>query len=265
MRLFRRKEANRLRECRTGSAVAARGLEDHGEDAGLVAGNDQGDMAIDGHLGLEQLLAGGIDVSGVGEDHGTAQLLLDDDAGGGVAEGAEVVGVHFDRAGPEEFLHAAADRGVEGSSEQCVGGIGDGLLLLLGVEALLAGRVAEGQERDDVGLGKRGIAAVGDGQFLGRSVQAERDVVILNVGRGAEVDDGFDADRICESDVAALKIVAGSGDRGAALGDGDAAQQRRRGQGAAQAQIHVAGQLGKGVLEVQLRRGDDVHVEADVV
>ena len=76
---------------------------------------------------------------------------------------------------------------------------------------------------------------------------------------------GSNAHRVGEVDVAALQVVAGSGDDGAALGDGDAAQQRGRGDGAAQAQIDVAGQLGVGVLEVQLRRRGDVHVEADVV
>jgi hypothetical protein len=70
-----------------------------------------------------------------------------------------------------------------------------------------------------------------------------------NVRRGTEVDHGFDAKRIREGDVAALEVVTGSGNQGAALGNGDAAQQGRRSQCAAQTQIHVAGELGKGVLE----------------
>ncbi len=77
-------------------AVAARGLDDHGEDAGLVAGHDQRDVAIDGHFRLEQLLAGGVDVGGVSERDVAPKLLLDGDARGGVAEGAEVIGVDFD-------------------------------------------------------------------------------------------------------------------------------------------------------------------------
>ncbi len=85
-------------------------------------------------------------------------------------------------------------------------------------------------------------------------MQAEGNVVVLDAGRGVQVDGGLNADRVGEVDVAALQLVAGSGDDAAALGDGDAAQQRGRGQGAAQAQIDVAGQLGIGVLEVQLRR-----------
>jgi hypothetical protein len=100
----------------------------------------------------------------------SAELLLDSDAGGGVAEGAEVIGVDFDGAGAEELLHAAADGGVECAAEQGIGGgIGDGLLLLLGVEALLVGGVAEGEQGDDVGLGQRRIAAVGDAELLRRS------------------------------------------------------------------------------------------------
>ena len=127
-------------------------------------------------------------------------------------------------------------------------------LLLLGVEALLALGAAQGQQGHHVGLRQRRIGAVGDGQLVRGSVQAEGNVVVLDAGGGVQVDEGLNADRVGEVDVAALELVAGSGDDGAALGDGDAAQQRGRGEGAAQAQIHVAGQLGVGVLEVQLRR-----------
>ena len=112
-----------------------------------------GDVAVDGDLGLKQLLAGGVDVGGVGEGDVAAQLFLNDDAGGGVAEGAEVVGIDLDGAGAEEFLHAAADGGVEGAAEQGVGGgVGEGLLLLLGVDALLILGAAEGEQGDDIGL-----------------------------------------------------------------------------------------------------------------
>ena len=84
-------------------------------------------MAVDGDFGLDQLLAGGVDVGGVGEGEVAAQLLLDDDAGGGVAERAEVVGIDFDAAGAEELLDAGADGGVERAAEQGVGGgVGDG-------------------------------------------------------------------------------------------------------------------------------------------
>ena len=185
-------------------------------------------MAVDGDFSLEELLAGGVDVGGVGEGDVAAELFLDDDAGGGVAEGAEVVGVDFDGACAEEFLDAAADGGVEGAAEQGIGGgIGEGLLLLLGVDALLIFSAAEGEQGDDVGLGERRIAAVGDGGLARGFLQAEGDVVILNAGGCAEVDDGLDAYGVGEGDVAALEIVAGSGDDGAALGDGDAALRGR--------------------------------------
>ena len=85
-------------------------------------------------------------------------------------------------------------------------------------------------------------------------MHAESDVVVFDAGGCVEVDGGFNAHRVGEEDVSALELVAGSGDGGAALRDGNAAQQRGRGDGAAQAQVHVSGQLGVGVLEVQLRR-----------
>ena len=222
-------------------------------------------MAIDGHFSLEQLLASGIHVGGVGEGDAAAELLLHGDARGGVAERAQIIGIDFDRAGAEKLLHAAADGGVKGSPEQGVGGIGNGLLLLLRIEALLAGGVAQGQQRDDVGLRQRRVAAVTDGEFLRRTVQAEGDVVVFNVRRGAEVDDGLDAHRVGEGDVAALEVVASSGDQGAALGNGNAAQERGRSQRAVEAEIHVTGQFGEGILETQLRRRDNVHVEAHVI
>ena len=64
-------------------------------------------MAIDGHFCLQQLLAGGVDVSGVGEGDVAAQLFLDRDARGGVAKGAEIVGIDLYGAGAEEFLDSA--------------------------------------------------------------------------------------------------------------------------------------------------------------
>src|SRR5271157_866579 len=247
-------------------AEAAGGFEDHGEDAGLVSGYEQRDVAVDGDLGLEQLLAGCINVGGIGEGDVPAHRLFDDDARGGVAQHAEVVGVHLDRTSPEELLHAAADGGVEGAAEQGVGGgIGKRLLLLLGVKALLILSAAEGQQGNHVGLGQGRIAAVGDGQLLGGSVQAQGDFVVLDASGGVEVDGGFNADRVGKEDVATLEIVAGSGYGGGAFGDGDAAQQRGRGDGAAQAQVHVASQFGVGVLEVQLGRGNQVDVKADVI
>ena len=223
-------------------------------------------MPVDGDLGLDQLLARGVDVSGVSEGEVAAQLLLDDDAGGGVAQGAQVVGVHFDAPGPKELLHAAADGGVQGAAEQGVGGgVGAGLFLLLRVQALLALGAPQRQQGHHVGLGQRRIASIGDSWPFQRSVHAQGDVVILHAGGGVQVDGGLNADRVGEVDVSALQLVAGSGDDRISLGDGDAAQQRRRGYGAAQAQVHVAGQLGVGVLEVQLRRGDHMHIQPDVV
>ena len=85
------------------SAEAAGGFDDHGEDAGFVAGDEEGDMAVDGDFSLQQLLAGGVDICGVGERQVAAQLLFDNDAGGGVAEGAEVVGIDFTEPAPKSF------------------------------------------------------------------------------------------------------------------------------------------------------------------
>ena len=58
-------------------------------------------------------------------------------------------------------------------------------------------------------------------------MDAESDVVVLDARGGIEVDCGLDANGVGEVDFAALKIVTGSGEQGASLGDGNAAQQRR--------------------------------------
>ena len=57
-------------------------------------------------------------------------------------------------------------------------------------------------------------------------MQAQGDVVVRHVGGGVDVDHGFNAHRVGEVDVAALQLVAGSGNDGGAFGDGDSAQQR---------------------------------------
>ena len=111
-------------------------------------------MAIDGDLGLDQLLARGVDVGGISERQIPAQLLLDDDPRSGIAQGAKVVGVNFDRTGAKELLDAAAYGGIQGPAEQGVGsGISQGLFLLLGVEALLASGAAQGEQGNYVCLG----------------------------------------------------------------------------------------------------------------
>jgi len=81
------------------SAKAASGLDDHGEDADSSRATTKRDVAVDGHFSLEQLLAGGIHVGGVGEGDAAAELLLHRDTRGGVAERAQIIGIDFDRAG----------------------------------------------------------------------------------------------------------------------------------------------------------------------
>src|SRR5271166_3980342 len=102
--------------------ISAGGLDDNGKDARLVTRYQQRNMAVDRNLSLKQLLGSGVDVRGVGEGDGSAQLFFDGDSRGGVAEHAEIIWVHLDRTGAEQALHAAADSCVERSAEECVGG-----------------------------------------------------------------------------------------------------------------------------------------------
>ena len=142
-------------------AVAASGLDDHGKHARFVTGHDKRKLPVDRYFGLEQLLAGSVHICSVSERHIAAELFLDGDAGCGVAEGAEVVGIDLYGAGPKQLLYSIADCSVKGAAEQCVGGgIRNSLLLLLGVKALLVCGVAESEKRDNIRFGQRRIAAI---------------------------------------------------------------------------------------------------------
>ncbi len=145
------------------------------------------------------------------------------------------------------------------------GGVGAGLDLLLLVELRFFLGAAEREQVEDVGFGERRLGAVGGLQVAGGAVQADGDVVGFDAGRGVEVDDGVDADGVGEVDVAALELVLGAGEGGAAVGDLDAAEDGGLGDGAADGEVDRAGELGVGVLEVELGRAGDVDVEPDLV
>ncbi len=116
------------------------------------------------------------------------------------------------------------------------------LLLLVDLRLFLG--AAEREQGEDVGLGERRLGAVGGLEVGGGAVQADGDVVVLHAGGGVEVDDGVDADRVGEVDVAALQLVLGAGEGGGAVGDLDAAEDGGFGDGAADGEVDGAGELG---------------------
>ena len=125
----------RMRGC---LAIAFSDLEDDGEDAGFVAGGDEGFGFADLVLDLDELLGALVDVGGEDEGELLGERLGDGDAGGGVAERADEGGVDFDRACAEEFAYAVGDGGVERAAEERAGGgVGAGLELLLLVDLRL--------------------------------------------------------------------------------------------------------------------------------
>ncbi len=75
-------------------------------------------MTVDGYFSLKQLLARGVYIGGVGERNVAAQLLLDGDAGGGVAERRRGSSDRLlpDPA-PKSFLYPVAHSGIERSRE----------------------------------------------------------------------------------------------------------------------------------------------------
>ncbi len=136
----------------------------------------------------------------------------------------------------------------------------DGLLLLR-IQRLFFLRAAQGQQGNDVGLGERGLGTKGRRELADVAVQTDGHIVFLHPGGGIDVDDGLDHDRIGEEDFAVLQTVGGPGKVGGAIGDVDAAENGRLGDGSADAQIDAAGQLRVGILKVELRRGEDVNIQ----
>ncbi len=98
-----------------------------------------------------------------------------------------------------------------------------------------------------------------------RAMNADVDVVVLHPRGGIEIDDRIDLDRVAEINLPALQLVLGAGEGGAAVGDADMAKQGGVGDRPPYAQIDVSGQLGKGILKVQLGRRRDMHIQSDVV
>ena len=130
--------------------------------------------------------------------------------------------------------------------------------------ALLFGP-AEGQQSDDVLAGERRVGAIGSIQPLQGAVQADGDVVIADPGRGLDIEHRVNAYRVGEGNIAALQMILGSRQLDVALGNVDAPQQDRPRGRAAQPQVDVACQFGQRGLYRQLRRGEDAHIQMQII
>ena len=72
---------------------------------------------------------------------------------------------------------------------------------------------------------------------------------------------GIDPNRIREIDIASLQLILRAGKGSAAIRNLDASQHSRRCQRAPHRQVHGAGQLRVGVLEIELRRTRHPHIQ----
>ena len=164
-------------------------------------------------------------------------------------------------------MHPAAYGGIQSATKESVGrGIGAGLLLLLCVETLLIAGPPQRQQGRNVGLRKRGITAHRDGHFPVRGpVHTQSYVVILHACRCIQINGRLNADRVGKGDIAALQVIAGPGYHRASFGNGDTAQQRGGCHCAQHMQVNIAGEFRVGVLEVQLRRREHMHVKTNMV
>jgi hypothetical protein len=178
----------------------------------LIAGADDGKVAIDIVLALDDLLRTLRDIGGVGEGNVVGELLLDGDlrtAGGGIGFGSEALRIDFDIAGAEQALEAAAGSVIDGLVKDEIGGlIGKNALagLPLELRGFIAG-AAESEQGDDVGFRQRRFGAVVDVEtVIGRAGDGDVEIVIADVSGRLEIELGFDGHWIGEGDIAALEV-----------------------------------------------------------
>jgi len=127
------------------------------DDAVLIACTDDGKVAIEIVLALDDLLRTLRDVGGVGEGDIVGEFLFDGDLRG-VADrigfGDEALRINFDVAGSEQSLESAADRAVQRLAEdERRGLIGKSTLtgLLLELRRFIAG-APQSEQGNDVGF-----------------------------------------------------------------------------------------------------------------
>ena len=126
-----------------------------------------------------------------------------------------------------------------------------------------SGRAPGGQQRHNLAELQRRVAARRQVQFVERSGDGERDIDAARLGLQIDIQNRLDLQRVEKRDGPLVERVLGAEKGHLALRDVDASQQRRIGGRAAQPQVGFGLQvLGQRTLQLDVRRGLDLHVEA---
>lgn len=137
-------------------------------------------------LGLDDLLRGLRDLGGVSEGKVVGDLLFDRDRrcrAGRRGLRVQPLGVNFDAADAKKPLGSVAEGGIQGLAENQVGGLlAKAGLRGTGKRARFTLCAAQGEQRDNVGVGQRRLGAIGEVELLRRSIHAERDVIVADMG-----------------------------------------------------------------------------------
>ena len=174
-------------------------------------------------------------VIAVDEGQIVRELLLGGNPRARVRLQAAYLRIDFQPADPEEALQPLRHRALQGLAEQRVGtGLDERLLLdapSRGDTGIDGRFLADSDQIHQLVERKGRVGAVAEIELAGRPGKHEGDVHVANARLELDVQHWFGADRIDESDFAAIDAVAGAEHANLALRDADRAEDRRVGDG----------------------------------
>src|SRR5215472_438504 len=237
-----------------------------------IADGADGNVASHVVLRLDDLLRSLRHGGAVGERESAGDLLLDGHLGAAGKVGfcgAQSLGIDFDTADAEQFLHTIADGGIEGFSDDGVRSpLSDGGLPRLLQLSRFFLSAPEREQGDDVGFRQRRLGTVSNVEAVGLAGIAsdrQRDVVVADTGGSLEVEDGSGSCGVGESNAAALQAELCTIEEDLAFQNIGTPQNHGFRRSAAEAQIGVSGQTHAGSLHLEFRGGDDMNVELDAI
>src|SRR5580692_503025 len=236
----------------------------------LIAVAHDRDIAVNVVFALNDLLRTLRDIRAVGESYVIGELLFNGDlrtARRGVGFRGQALRIDLDAANAEEFLHAAADGGVDGLVDDQVRGFvaKHGLPgLLLELFRFFAG-AAKSEQRDDVRLGQRRFGAIVHVEAIRRAGDRYVEIVVANVRGRLQVDLRFDCNWVREGNVATLEAKLDAVEVCVPFEDVGATENAGPRDRTAQAQIGVTRQPSHGGLHLEFGRGADGYIHLHVV
>src|SRR5579863_7085779 len=230
-----------------------------------VAEEDDREVSFYVVFDLDQLLLIGSGVGRICDGEVAGDLLLDGDASGGVRfrGGAGEERVHAEVADAEKVFDAAAQAAGDGFGEECSGAV---VLSAAGggaQRAFLPG-AADGEKRDDIGIGKRRIGTIAEGKFAGAAGKIDGDLILADGGGGFDIEFGIELEGVREIDVAARESESVAAEIHFAAEQVNMAEQDGTIPGAAQMQVAINFHLGAGPFDASAGTGVRGDVEREI-